>query len=299
MEYERKALGKGLSALISEATLSFINESSKQNKNSVMNLSIDNIQPNLNQPRKNIEESELNELAQSISLHGILQPILVQVINEQGKYQIIAGERRWRAAKKIGLKQIPCLIKNINDNDAFEIAIIENIQREDLTPLEEAEAYNKLIEVLKYTQEDLAEKLGKSRSHITNTIRLLKLPKDVKLLVEQHQLSAGHARALVNSSDPLKMAKNVLDNKLNVRQTEALIKQKNKDTNNNIESKYKKDIKENNKLDPDIAALEQKISANLGITVKIKMEKKTSEIVLHFADLDQFDMLVGVLCNPL
>src|SRR5207248_11213275 len=214
----RRALGRGLSALLSDRPL-IVNEE-------MLEVDIDLIEPNNFQPRMNFNEERLEELAQSIRSNGIIQPLLIRRI-DGGRYQIVAGERRWRAAQRAGLSKVPCIIKEIPDEKMLELALVENIQRQELNAIEEAHAYKRLIEALGLTQEMVAQRVGRDRTFITNYLRLLRLPEDIQQLVEAEKLSMGHARALLGVDDPgiqRKLAKSVIDKGLSVRQTERTIK---------------------------------------------------------------------------
>ena len=214
----RRALGRGLSALLSDRPATTNEE--------MVEVDIDLIEPNNFQPRTNFNEERLEELAQSIRSNGIIQPILVRRI-DNGKCQLVAGERRWRAAQRAGLQKVPCIIKEIPEDKMLELALIENIQRQELNAIEEAQAYKRLIETLGLTQEMVAQRVGRDRTFITNYLRLLRLPEDIQQLVEAEKLSMGHARALLGVDDPniqRKLAKNILDKGLSVRQTERTIK---------------------------------------------------------------------------
>jgi ParB family transcriptional regulator, chromosome partitioning protein len=212
----RKPLGRGLSALLSIPDEGGAGAADKQQ---TLNLSA--TKPNPGQPRQRFAPQELHNLAESIKEQGILQPILVRP-RRHGEYEIVAGERRWRAAAIAGLTEVPVIIKDLTDASALEIALVENVQREDLTPLEEAECYQKLIRDFQYTQETLAQKIGKSRSYISNQIRLLQLPEPVKEIIKLHNLSAGHARTLINAPDPEALARTIINESLTVRNAENL-----------------------------------------------------------------------------
>ena len=276
-----KALGKGLSSLIPNK-LDF--DVSNFRPNYFVEISIDKIVENTDQPRKNFNKEDLLELAKSIKLYGLLQPILVKKF-ENDKYQIIAGERRWRASKIANLKFVPAIIKDTIDKQNVEISLIENIQREDLNPLEEANIYKILIEEKGYTKENLAEKIGKSRSYIANLIRLLKLPDKFKKLIFEDKLSAGHARLLLNNENPDELVKIIQKNNLSVRQTENIIK-------NNNKINYNKPSK-----DGDVLNLERKISKALSLKTQINLGKKENSIVIKFNNMDEFDYLIAMLCE--
>src|SRR5918997_5784989 len=214
----RRALGRGLSALLPDTQVMANEELSE--------IDIDLIEPNSLQPRTNFDNEQLENLAQSIRANGIIQPLLVRRIDE-GRYQLIAGERRWRAAQKAELQRVPAIIRDIPDDKILELALIENIQRQELNPIEEAQAYKRLIETLGLTQEMVAQRVGRDRTFITNYIRLLRLPEEIQGLVEQEKISMGHARALLGVDDveiQRKIAQNVIDQSLSVRETERAIR---------------------------------------------------------------------------
>ncbi len=291
---DKKALGRGLSDLISEATVNFVNKQNKQ-ENDVIKLTLNKIVFNPQQPRKNIDHYELEDLTSSIKEHGILQPILVREV-EDNLYQIIAGERRYHAAKKAGLQEIPVIIKNLNECDSLEVAIVENVQRQDLSALEEANAYKKLLDAHGHTQETLAKKLGKSRSYIANTIRLTKLPESVKELLNQNKLTAGHARAILNSEDPIELSRTIIENNLSVRDTERLIKRiNNKDNPNNNSSKEKNKVPVGE--DAELINLENKLTTELKMKVKIKNHDAGCKVTITCKDLDDFDLIIAKLNN--
>ena len=256
----KRGLGKGLDSLIPKGEA--VKKSSSKSNNGVVELDINQVEPNKNQPRKNFDQDALNELADSIKQYGVIQPIVVQKIDDY--YEIIAGERRWRAAKIAKLKKIPVVIKNFSEQEIVEIALIENIQREDLNPIEEAEAYKRLIDEYNLKQEEMAERLSKSRTSITNSMRLLKLSSKVQKLVISGELSSGHARALIPVEDTKKqytLALEIIKNKLSVRETEKLVKAL-------LEPKkiVKKAVPENDFVYRDI---EGKIKDIVGTKVKI------------------------------
>src|SRR4028119_1518470 len=214
----RKVLGRGLSALLSE-TPATANEELRE-------VDIDLIEPNNVQPRTRFDETQLEELAQSIKTNGVVQPILVRK-TDGGRYQIVAGERRWRAAQRAGLQRIPSVIRDVPDDKMLELALIENIQRQELNAIEEAYAYKRLIETFNLTQETVAQRVGRDRTFVTNYLRLLRLPEDIQLLVEENKLSMGHARALLGVDEPeiqRKLAKEIIDKGISVRQTERTVK---------------------------------------------------------------------------
>ena len=287
---KKKGLGKGLAALIGEKE-SLGNDINKPNDVSIQNLRqsdeipIEFLRPNKNQPRKLFDEEKIDELSQSIKQKGLILPILVKKIDENN-YQIIAGERRWRASQKAGLHDVPVIIKNLDDKEILEIALIENMQREDLNPIEEAEGIARLQDEFKYTQEELSNILGKSRPQISNTIRLLKLPQKVKEFVQNKTLSAGHARALVGLEDSYAIAQVAIKKNMNVRQLETYISY----------VKNKRGKKGNKTKDPNILSLENEITQMLGLIIKI--DHKNSEkgkLEIFYNNLEQLDDLIKKL----
>ena len=287
---KKKGLGKGLAALIGEKE-SLGNDINKPNDVSIQNLRqsdeipIEFLHPNKNQPRKLFDEEKIDELSQSIKQKGLILPILVKKIDENN-YQIIAGERRWRASQKAGLHDVPVIIKNLDDKEILEIALIENMQREDLNPIEEAEGIARLQDEFKYTQEELSNILGKSRPQISNTIRLLKLPQKVKEFVQNKTLSAGHARALVGLEDSYAIAQVAIKKNMNVRQLETFISY----------VKNKRGKKGNKTKDPNILSLENEITQMLGLIIKI--DHKNSEkgkLEIFYNNLEQLDDLIKKL----
>jgi ParB family transcriptional regulator, chromosome partitioning protein len=277
-----KRLGRGLAALIGDAESSIDSGAFGRSQKSVP---IEFLRPNPRNPRKQFAEADIDDLANSIKAKGIIQPILVR--NSPvlpGTYEIIAGERRWRAAQRSGLANVPVLIIEADDKSSLEIAIIENVQRSDLNAIEEAVAYSNLLAEFDYTQSDLASVVGKSRSHIANTIRLLKLPDDVKKSVIQGDLSAGHARAILNMPDPEKAARMIISDKLNVREVESL-------ANKSILSAKKNKSARNDQKDTDTKALESALETVLGLSVKIKHDGKGGEISIKYKNLEQLDLL--------
>jgi ParB family chromosome partitioning protein len=256
----RKALGRGLSALIGEET------STNKSNEGFFELDIDLIKANPNQPRKNFPETELDELTQSIKANGIVQPILVRP-NGKG-YQIVAGERRWRAAQKAELNKIPVVVKEVSDDKLLEIALIENIQRQELNPIEEAKAYQKLIDEIGLTQEMVANRVGKNRSFVANYLRLLRLPEEILNFVEENKLSVGHARALImleSEQSQIELAKNIIGMSLSVRDTEKAVKRITQGKFQTI-AKEKVEIKK----DANLKNAEKKLRRHLGTQVKIK-----------------------------
>ena len=287
---KKKGLGKGLAALIGEKE-SLVNDINKTNDISNQNLRqsdeipIEFLHPNKNQPRKLFDEEKIDELSQSIKQKGLILPILVKKIDENN-YQIIAGERRWRASQKAGLHDVPVIIKNLDDKEILEIALIENMQREDLNPIEEAEGIARLQDEFKYTQEELSNILGKSRPQISNTIRLLKLPQKVKEFVQNKTLSAGHARALVGLEDSYAIAQVAIKKNMNVRQLETYISY----------VKNKRGKKGNKAKDPNILSLENEITQMLGLIIKIDhKDSEKGKLEIFYNNLEQLEDLIKKL----
>ncbi len=270
-----KTLGRGLSAFLST-------QESDNDRDEILKINIDQIQPNPYQPRQFFDEEQLQALATSIKNKGILQPILVQKLSENS-YQLIAGERRLRAAKLAGLSELPAILTNMDKQNQLEVAILENVQRENLNPIEEAESYRRLIDEFQRTQEELSEIIGKSRSHISNIMRLLTLPEDVKELIKQGKLSFGHARAIVGTSDASMLAKKIIQKSLNVRDTEILIKTH---KGRNSVPIY---------TDPEILNLTSQLSQLSGLEVNLKLKRKGGIIELYFSDFSQLDTFIQKL----
>jgi ParB family chromosome partitioning protein len=277
-----KGLGKGLSALMGDVPPENI-----QTKSSSEKIPIHFVYANPSQPRKNFNQELLNELSQSIKEQGIIQPILVRKKSED-KYEIVAGERRWRAAQLAKIHEVPVIILNIDDKKSLEFAILENIQRSDLNGIEEALGYDNLVRKFGYTQETLSKILGKSRSHIANTLRLAGLPEEIKKMISDGLLTAGHARCLVNVPDNVKLAKIILNKNLSVRQAEFLVKKEQFFSGS-------KNIKKNNK-DTNIKSLESDLGLLMGIKVDIKNKKNNAgEIKFSYKNLDQLNKIISVL----
>jgi ParB family chromosome partitioning protein len=277
-----KGLGKGLSALMGDVPPENI-----QTKSSSEKIPIHFVYANPSQPRKNFNQELLNELSESIKEQGIIQPILVRKKSED-KYEIVAGERRWRAAQLAKIHEVPVIILNIDDKKSLEFAILENIQRSDLNGIEEALGYDNLVKKFGYSQETLSKILGKSRSHIANTLRLAGLPEEIKKMISDGLLTPGHARCLVNVPDNVKLAKIIVNKNLSVRQAEFLVKKE------QVFSSSKK-VKTNNK-DTNIKSLENDLGLLMGIKVDIKNKKNNSgEIKFSYKNLDQLNKIISVL----
>jgi len=277
-----KGLGKGLSALMGDVPTENI-----QTKNSSEKIPIHFVYANPSQPRKNFNQELLNELSESIKEQGIIQPILVRKKSDD-KYEIVAGERRWRAAQLAKIHEVPVIILNIDDKKSLEFAILENIQRSDLNGIEEALGYDNLVRKFAYSQEALSKILGKSRSHIANTLRLVGLPDEIKKMISDGLLTAGHARCLVNVPDNVKFARIIINKNLSVRQAEFLVKKEQAFSGS-------KKIKKNNK-DTNIKSLESDLGLLMGIKVDIKNKKNnTGEIKFSYKNLDQLNKIISVL----
>jgi len=301
-----RSLGKGLSALMSEGYSSIANENIPEAKQPLQEhpkqtLSLTKIRSGKYQPREIFNDTALNELADSIRKNGVMQPILVRAISDDN-YEIVAGERRWRAAKLAGLDEIPVMIREMADEQALEIAIIENVQREDLHPLEEAAGYQRLMDDFGYTQENLATAVHKSRSHIANLLRLLGLPDDIRNIFSENKISMGHARALIGSADAAQIAHEIIAKGLSVRQTEKMVSDsKNPGKPKAIrqpgqpkiyvtggqDSSYPQAHK-----DADILSLEETLSENLGLKVSISDRGQAGEIVIAYESLEQLDEIL-------
>ncbi len=274
MNKENK-LGMGLGALLQT--------SNKDNNTSegVKKINISEIAPNPTQPRKKFKQEDLKELSLSIKNQGLIQPIIVKPV-ENDQYQIIAGERRWRASQLAGLHEVECVIKDINENNILETALIENIQREDLNVIEEAYAYKNLIEINSLTNEQLAKKIGKSSSHVSNTLRLLELDQEIREMVINGELSMGHARALIGVPNAIEKAKEIIEKKLSVRQIEK------------ITSKFKNSKKTTISKDPNILDLEKELSDKIGLKTSIQFNEggSSGSLTLYYSDLNQLDDLM-------
>lgn len=283
MAKKLSGLGRGLDSLFADNSVEEINSS-------VNKLRIMEIEPNHNQPRKDFDEKALSELAESIEQHGVLQPLVVRPL-ANGSYQLVAGERRWRAARIAGLTEVPVVIKELTDEEVIEIAMIENLQREDLNPLEEALGYRYMMDELKITQEQAAEKVGKSRPAVANALRLLKLPNEVQEMVKNNLISPGHARALLgfDSDDMiLQTAKMIIKEDLSVRDVEALVKKSKK-----VPKASKKQIRDKFFSEVELALVE-----NLGRKVKIKEAKQDAGVLeIEFFDKDDLEGLAMKLEN--
>ena len=276
MDKIKKGLGRGLSSLIGESKV-------EPQRN---HISISDLVPNKYQPRKIFDENNLKELTDSIKERGMIQPIIVRKSNEdKSKFEIIAGERRWLAAQRAGLHNVPVVVTEADDLKSLEFAIVENVQRHDLNPLEEAQGYKRLIDEFSYDQEKVSKFIGKSRSHITNTLRLLTLPEDVIKSIETQKLTAGHAKVLVGLNNASFVASKIIEKKLSVRQAE-----------NFVRIFKNKKIKSNTSKDANIIALELSISNKIGLNVDIQNNKRNKgKISFEFKDLDQLNKIIDII----
>ena len=274
----RSRLGRGLAALIGDVGADSAVERSRQQRR----VPIEYLRPNPRNPRRNFSDIELEELAQSIRQRGVIQPVVVRAVRgAKDSYEIIAGERRWRAAQRAGLHEVPIVPVEASDSEALELAIIENVQRSDLNPLEEAGGYQALASEYRHSHDDIAKIVGKSRSHVTNTLRLLKLPEPVKAYINAGKITAGAARMLVGAPDPEAMAREIVDRGLNVRQVEALAKERTKGKGKAVKKRAVKNA--------DTVALERRLSNALGLTVTIDHRSKGGVLQIKYRSLDQLD----------
>ena len=283
-EAVRSRLGRGLASLIGDMAVETTTVDRNRQQRRVP---IDRVRPNPRNPRRNFSETDLDELSASIAERGIIQPVVVRSVRGSiDHFEIIAGERRWRAAQRAGIHEIPIVVLDVTDAEALELAIIENVQRADLNPLEEASGYQALADEFGYGQDDIAKTVGKSRSHVANTLRLLKLPEPVKAYINAGQLSAGHARALLGQPDAEAMAREIIERGLNVRQVEALAQEQSARP-----SKSHKPRAGVHK-DADTLAVERRLSDALGLAVDIEHRGKGGVLRVRYRDVDQLDDVV-------
>ena len=274
----KKGLGRGLSSLIGETKV----------ETRINKLSLSEIIPNRYQPRKNFDQDNLNDLANSIRERGVIQPIIVRKSEtDNSKYEIIAGERRWLAAQKAGLHDIPVVVTDVDDLKSLEFAIVENVQRNDLNPLEEAEGYKRLIDEFSYDQDKVSKFIGKSRSYITNSLRILSLPREVLRFIEEKKISAGHAKILVGLDNAEFVANKIIEKNLSVRQSENFVK-----------IFKKRGGSKPNQKDPNLVNLENSISSKIGLNVLIKNSKRNKGVIsIEYKDLDQLNKLIDIIKN--
>ena len=284
-EKNKKGLGRGLMSLFGDQVEDKVEKTSSNT--SYLLVSISDLARNKFQPRNFFDERKIDELAQSIKKNGLIQPIAVRP-GKKGEYEIIAGERRWLAAQKAGLHQVPVVVLNLNDIQSLELAIIENIQREDLNSIEEAKGYNRLMEEFNYDQKKLSDFMGKSRSHISNTLRLLTLPDEVIKLVDNGQLTAGQVRPLIGRFNSIELAHAIIKEKLSSRSIENLVKREKEKEDDNLKPKKQ--------TDPNILLAQRRIEENTGLRTKIITKKNsTGKVIIEFSSFDQFEMLSKLL----
>jgi ParB family transcriptional regulator, chromosome partitioning protein len=285
----RSRLGRGLASLIGDVggEAAHVDRPRAQRK-----VPIEFLKPNPRNPRRAFTEGELGELAESIKQHGVIQPIVVRPVKgAQDRYEIIAGERRWRASQAAGLHEVPIVPIDVSDSDALELAIIENVQREDLNAMEEALGYHALADEFKRNQEDIARIVGKSRSHVANMMRLTKLPAEVQAYISQGRLSAGHARALIGVPDPLAAAKRIVEEGLNVRQTEELAHVE------GVPVRKPQKARTGKEKDADTVALEKRVSDALGLSVSVSHRNPGGTVQINYRNLEQLDEVMRRLAK--
>ncbi|MCQ1574083.1 ParB/RepB/Spo0J family partition protein [Neorhizobium galegae] len=287
-DLSKRRLGRGLAALIGEMDQPAPVNSGARSVNPDRMVPIEHVSRNPKNPRRSFDEGELQDLASSIRQHGIVQPVVVRPRGAD-QFEIIAGERRWRAAQLAGLVEIPVIVRDVDDRTALEIAIVENVQRSDLNPLEEALGYDQLIAEHGYTQNDLGEIIGKSRSHVANSLRLLKLPEPVREMLAGGSLSAGHARALITTSDPVSLARTIIAKGMSVRDAEKLAQ-------NDIKAQSEPpNVSKAEQKDSDTLALERTLSDSLGLDVKINHKNGGGQIRISYRTLEQLEEICRLL----
>lgn len=290
-KHERRGLGRGLSALMSDVVIDNApTQAGNERARGEQSVPVEKIKPNPDQPRRDFPKDDLDDLAASIREKGVIQPLILRKLSSNSDtYEIVAGERRWRAAQLAQLHEVPAIIREYSDTEVLEIAIIENIQRADLNPVEEASGYQQLMDRFGHTQEKLAIALGKSRSHIANLMRLLQLPEEVLALLRDGKLTSGHARALITTDNPIELANLVVKNGLSVRETERLARAP--------EARPAKVKLKPSEKDADTRALEGDLSASLGMKVSVNHTpgKETGKLTVNYKDLDQLDDLCRLL----
>ena len=274
-------LGRGLAALIGD--MASMEGARVTESSSGKRLPVVFIIANRANPRRTFDADQLEELTNSIREKGVMSPLLVRPTDDPNVFELIAGERRWRAAQKAGLHDVPVIVREVDDKEALELAIIENVQRADLNPLEEAMGYGQLIEQFEYTQQDLAQVIGKSRSHVANTLRLLRLPEEVRSMVASGTLTAGHARTLITVEDPAALARQIVDKGLSVRDAEALSQQR--------ELPQKRPVPAEASKDADTQALERRLADALGLTVALNYSERGGKLEIRYKTLEQLDDL--------
>ncbi|SDG22345.1 ParB/RepB/Spo0J family partition protein [Pelagibacterium luteolum] len=295
MQDKPTRLGRGLAALIGDMAPIETAPRQADTGSGVRRLPVEFVIASRANPRKDFDAELLEDLTNSIREKGVMQPLLVRP-SDQGPdvYEIIAGERRWRAAQRAGLHEVPVIIREVDDKEALELAIIENVQRADLNPLEEAQGYGQLIEQFSYTQQDLAQVIGKSRSHVANTLRLLRLPREVQTMLEAGELTAGHARTLITSDDPLALARRIVDAGLSVREAEALHQQ---DSDSRREPGTVRERGSAPSKDADTLALERQLSDALGLSVTLDHKDRGGKLEIRYKTLEQLDAVCSKLMS--
>ena len=288
---ERRGLGRGLSALMADVSFDQKDATIPKQRGLENLIPIERIFPNPDQPRRDFEPVAMQELADSLAQKGVIQPLIVRQIANEDQYEIVAGERRWRAAQMANLHELPVIIREFSDTEVLEIAIIENVQRAELNAIEEAQAYRQLMQRFGHTQEKIAEALSRSRSHVTNLLRLLTLPEDVQEFVIKGKLSAGHARALITSVAASELARQIIARGLSVRQTEELVRK------TAAGARSKRALKDIQTKDADTRAIEMDVSANLKMNVRIDHEPggSSGKLTISYRSLDDLDLLCRVL----
>ena len=289
---QKGRLGRGLASLIGESPQA---EAHLPAHGEQRLLSIDQLHPGPFNPRRTFAEADLAELADSMRSRGLLQPIIARPDAQRGGYEIVAGERRWRAAQKAALHNVPVIVRDLSDVEAAEFALIENVQRSDLNPIEEAAGYSELMERFGYTQEQVSEVVGKSRSHLANMLRLLKLPMPVQVLLQEGKLTAGHARALIGHDDAMSIARRIVEEDLNVREVELLVQEQQKDGEGSGKSKSKPARDK----DADTRAFEKDMTDALGLRVEIRRGSgESGQLTISFGNFDQLEYIRNRLVNP-
>lgn len=279
---KRRGLGMGLSALLG-GDAEIVNAPAPQaSGRGLQSVPVEFLRPSPLQPRKIFQEEELEALADSIREKGVLQPLVVRAPGGAPGYEIVAGERRWRAAQLAGVHEVPVLVRELDDREVLELALVENLQREDLDALEEADAYRRLVDEFGHTQEAVAKALGKSRSHVANMMRLLGLPEEVRELLQRGALTAGHARALIGSPDPVALAREVVARGLNVRETEELVRR----------AVNPRKPRQSREPDPNLLEVEQQIGRSLGLAVRIRAQRRGGMVTIRFSDNAQLESLL-------
>ncbi|MBN9305174.1 MAG: chromosome partitioning protein ParB [Devosia sp. 67-54] len=287
---EKSRLGRGLAALIGDMAPIEAPRLAENVQAGQRRLPVEFLIANRANPRRDFDSDQLDELTSSIREKGVMQPLLVRPTSDPDQFEIIAGERRWRAAQRAGLHDVPVVVREVDDKEALELAIIENVQRVDLNPLEEAQGYEQLIEQFSYTQQDLAQVIGKSRSHVANTLRLLKLPREVRDMVTNGQLTAGHARTLITAEDPAAVAREIVERGLSVREAEALSQRG--ASKDGVPKKPSAHLER----DADLMALEKRLSDAIGLKVAVAAKKDGSGTVqIGYRTLEQLDTVLALL----